>query len=61
MAMAWLHVQAPDALIEAAVDENSIEFEVPAGWRFELTPPSPTLAAAIAWISENFHEFDDVA
>jgi hypothetical protein len=39
MAMAWLHAWAPDALIEGYVEEASVPFEIPDGWRFELTPP----------------------
>jgi hypothetical protein len=39
MAMAWLHVWAPDALIEAYVEPGNIPSDVPDGWRFELTPP----------------------
>lgn len=61
MAMAWLHMQAPDALIDAYVEADSVELNVPDGWQFKLTPPQPTLAAAIAWIHRNFQEFEDVA
>jgi len=39
MAMAWLHLWAPDALVAAYVDLDSIPLAVPDGWRFELTPP----------------------
>jgi hypothetical protein len=38
MALAWLHAWAPDALINAHVEPGSVPFEVPDGWRFELTP-----------------------
>lgn len=36
MAMAWLHVWAPDALIDTRVEPGSVPLEVPAGWYFEL-------------------------
>ena len=36
MALAWLHVWAPDALIDAYVKPGSVPMEVPAGWIFEL-------------------------
>jgi hypothetical protein len=39
MAMAWLHAWAPDALIEGYVEPDSVPFDIPEGWRFELTPP----------------------
>jgi hypothetical protein len=39
MAMAWLCVWAPDALIDAYVEPGGVPFDVPDGWRFELTPP----------------------
>jgi hypothetical protein len=39
MALAWLSVWAPDALINGYVKPGSVPFEIPAGWRFELTPP----------------------
>jgi hypothetical protein len=39
MAMAWIDVWAPDALIDAYVELGSVPFDVPDGWRFELTPP----------------------
>jgi hypothetical protein len=39
MALAWLHAWAPDALINAYVEPGSVPFEIPDGWRFELTPP----------------------
>ena len=39
MAMAWLHYWAPDALIDAYVEQGSVPFEVPDGFHFELTPP----------------------
>ena len=39
MAMAWLCVWAPDALIAAYVEPGSVPFDIPEGWRFELTPP----------------------
>lgn len=38
-AMAWLHRWAPGALADAYVEEGSVPFDVPDGWRFELTPP----------------------
>jgi hypothetical protein len=38
-ALAWLHAWAPDALVEAYVEPGSVPFEIPVGWRFELTPP----------------------
>jgi hypothetical protein len=37
MALAWLHVWAPDALIDAYVEPGSVPFTIPEGWRFELT------------------------
>jgi hypothetical protein len=39
MALAWLCVWAPDALIDAYVEPGSVPFDIPDGWRFELTPP----------------------
>jgi hypothetical protein len=39
MAMAWLHFWAPDALVAAYVEDDSVPFAVPDGYRFELTPP----------------------
>lgn len=39
MALAWLCAWAPDALIDAYVKIGSVPFDVPDGWRFELTPP----------------------
>lgn len=38
MALAWIALHAPDALIEGKVEEP-IPFDIPASWRFELTPP----------------------
>jgi hypothetical protein len=39
MAMAWLDVWAPDALIDSYVELGSVPFEVPDGWDFKLSPP----------------------
>jgi hypothetical protein len=39
MALAWLHAWAPDALINGYVEPGTVPFEIPFGWRFELTPP----------------------
>ena len=39
MAMAWLCVRSPDALINGEVLDN-VPLVVPDGWRFELTPPT---------------------
>jgi hypothetical protein len=39
MGMAWLHVWAPDALIDAYVEPGSVPFDIPPGWRFELRAP----------------------
>jgi hypothetical protein len=63
MAGAWLHLQAPDALIDCAIEDCDVELDVPNGWRFECTPPKLTLAEAIAWLDDsyaNFPEFEDV-
>jgi hypothetical protein len=38
MAMAWLCVMSPDALIDGEVLDE-VPLIVPDGWRFELTPP----------------------
>jgi hypothetical protein len=37
MALAWLHVWAPDALVEAYVEPGMVPLSVEDGWRFELT------------------------
>jgi hypothetical protein len=39
MALAWVHCWAPDALTTQHVELGAVPFHVPAGWRFELTPP----------------------
>jgi hypothetical protein len=39
MALAWLCDWAPHALINAYVEPGSVPYDVPNGWRFELTPP----------------------
>jgi hypothetical protein len=39
MALAWLHVWAPDALVEGWVEPGEVPFEIPDKWLFELTPP----------------------
>lgn len=39
MALAWLAAMAPDALIDAYVDRDTVPLEIPDGWSFELTPP----------------------
>ena len=52
MGLAWLCAWAPDALIEAYVEPNTIPLDVPDGWRFELTPPHP--ARALRWHGFNF-------
>jgi hypothetical protein len=36
MALAWVHVHAPDALTDNHVEPGAVPFEVPDGWRFEL-------------------------
>jgi len=38
MALAWIGVHAPDALWLARVRSDEVPYEVPAGWRFEVTP-----------------------
>lgn len=38
MAMAWICVMSPDALIDGEVLDD-VPLVVPDGWRFELTPP----------------------
>ena len=60
MAMAWLLLQAPDALTNCSIEDYDVELDVPNGWRFECTPPKLTLAVAIAWLNENYAEFADV-
>ena len=37
MALAWIHAHAPDALIDAHVELGAVPYNVPDGWRFELT------------------------
>ena len=39
MALAWLCAWAPDALINRRVELGQVPYDVPDGWRFELTPP----------------------
>jgi hypothetical protein len=39
MALAWVHAHAPDALIINHVAPGEVPYDVPDGWRFELTPP----------------------
>jgi hypothetical protein len=39
MGLAWLCVEAPDALMNAYVEPGSVAFNIPEGFRFELTPP----------------------
>ena len=39
MAFAWLNANAPDALMNARVELSAVPYDVPDGWRFELTPP----------------------
>jgi hypothetical protein len=39
MALAWLCVWAPDALINARVEPGAVPYDIPDGWRFELAPP----------------------
>lgn len=47
MAFAWLRAWAPDALIDAYVEPGTVLYEIPAGWRFELTPlREPVVEAA---------------
>jgi hypothetical protein len=38
MALAWLNVWAPDALINGRVELDSVPFEVPPNWCFEVNP-----------------------
>jgi hypothetical protein len=39
MALAWLHVWAPDALIDGYVQPGTVPFDVPAdAWEFQLMP-----------------------
>jgi hypothetical protein len=40
MAFAWLNCWAPDALSMNGEGLDEVPFEIPEGWRFELTPPS---------------------
>jgi hypothetical protein len=42
MALAWIHAHAPDALINAEVELGQVPYNIPEGWRFELTPPQLT-------------------
>jgi hypothetical protein len=37
MALAWVHLNAPDALTNNHVEPGEVPFEVPDDWRFELT------------------------
>jgi hypothetical protein len=46
MAYAWLHVHAPDALIDGEVELGAVPYLVPDGWRFELFPPGTALPAS---------------
>ena len=39
MALAWIACCSPDALIDGYVEPGSVPYEVPEGYRFELTPP----------------------
>ena len=39
MGLAWLCAWAPDALIDAYVEPDSVPLDIPDGYRFELTPP----------------------
>jgi hypothetical protein len=39
MAMAWLLLHALDAIGERPMDIGEVPFEIPAGWRFELSLP----------------------
>jgi len=38
MALAWIHVHAPDALWKGRVELGEVPYEGPEGWRFEVTP-----------------------
>jgi hypothetical protein len=39
MALAWIQVHAPDALIKPHVELGAVPYNIPENWRFELTPP----------------------
>ena len=39
MALAWIACCSLDALIDGYVEPGSVPYEVPDGYRFELTPP----------------------
>jgi hypothetical protein len=52
MGLAWLHAWAPDALIDRYVEPGTVPLEIPAGWRFELTPPGQNLPP-FRWRVEN--------
>jgi len=49
MAFAWLLVHAPDALHNAYVEPGSVPYDIPLGWRFELTPPWCSRPDRIDW------------
>src|SRR5262245_7930370 len=36
MALAWLNVNAPDALMDRRVKPGSVPYIIPPGWRFEV-------------------------
>src|SRR6516164_3525307 len=38
MALAWIAARAPDALHRGRVEIGEVPYEVPDGWRFEVTP-----------------------
>jgi hypothetical protein len=39
LAMAWIMVWALDAIGARSIEIGEVPLEIPAGWRFELTPP----------------------
>ena len=51
MALAWVHAHAPDALIINHVAPGEVPYDVPDGWRFELTPPWQRIPGAALMIA----------
>jgi hypothetical protein len=43
MAMAWVGAHAPDGIINQHVELGTVPYNVPEGWRFELTPPQKSV------------------
>ena len=60
MAPAWVHTHAPDALIISHVSPGEVPYDVPDGWRFELTRPwrrTPNAGNEAAW-SDQRHDVE---